>query len=278
MRRVLLLLALLAAATACQGKGSSAEPQPGETIAARDLLRPGALRVCSDMSRPPMEYRTRAGVRHGFEVDVAVEIARRLKLAPVWVNTSRVGLIEGLVRRRCDVVLSSLPVRLADQNRIAELPYLAVPVSLLVRDGAPPPLSVGLCGKRIGVFRQTREREVVSEYAAQCDSEGRRPLRAVLVGSTAEALGLLRAGRVDALLDEAPLNTWYARLSPDLYDDGGTLPSEEVQYAVGVAPHRDSLFFAVHGALLDLHADGTFAELLRRWALDRRGVEGVPLP
>jgi polar amino acid transport system substrate-binding protein len=269
-----ILIGLVAAA--CRGSDSEAEPVA--TVSKAELTRPGTLRICSDLSRPPMEYRTRAGKRKGFEVDVMDEVARRLDLVPVWVNTSRAQLIEAVVRGTCDVIASSLPVRLEDQHRINELAYLVVPISLLVRDEEPAPLALGLCGKRIAAFTRTRELEIASEYSDTCRSQGRKAIRPLEVQTTTEALRALENRQADALLDAASSNDWYARRRPDRVEIAALLPGEEERYAIGYGRRKNSVVLAVQGALLTIHQDRTFDSLLARWGLADMGVRGLPLP
>lgn len=262
-------LLVTSVAVACQ-----AEESP---VAVQDLTRPGDLRICSDPTRPPMEYRGRDGVLRGFEVDLLEEVARELDLRPVWVDTKRSALISGVVERKCDVIASSLPIRWENQQSIRELEYLGVPISLLVRDGAEAPLAIGLCGRPVGAFAGTREAEILLEYSETCRRHGRPPVRRVAMSNVPDALSQLQAGRIDGLLDDLPLVAWYWRRQTDSFDDGGALPNEQVDYAIGYGAGRNSLFFGIRNALLALHSDGTFADLLHRWGLDRKGVEGLPL-
>jgi polar amino acid transport system substrate-binding protein len=279
IRAAVALAAILFALTgaACRGSDSEAEAEPVATVSEAELTHPRTLRICSDMSRPPMEYRTRAGSRKGFEVDIMEEVARRLALAPVWVDTRRAQLIGAVVRRECDVIASSLPVRLEDQHRINELAYLVVPISLLVRDEEAARLALGLCGKRVAAFPRSRELEIVSEYSDECRAQGRKAISPLEVQTTTEALRALEARRVDALLDAAASNDWYARRRPDRVEVAALLPEEE-RYAIGYGSGMNSVVLAVRGALLTMHQDGTFASLLARWGLEDTGVRGLPIP
>ena len=74
--RVLAMLAL-AFVVAC-----SNAPQPEQAR----TLSPGTLRIGTYFVNPPFEYVSN-GERIGFEVDLMNEVARRLPLQPVFVNT-----------------------------------------------------------------------------------------------------------------------------------------------------------------------------------------------
>lgn len=265
----LVVTALILAGAGCQSSDAPIEPS--------DLTSAGALRICSDATRPPMEYRGSDGVLRGFEVDLLKEIAVRLDLRPVWVATKRASLVAALVEAKCDAIASSLPVRFEDQKSIGEVEYLSVPIAMLVRDDEVPPLAIGLCGRPIGALADTRELALLAQYANACTRAGRPPIRAIAVESTSDALGRLRTGNIDVLLDELPLVAWYSRAQTDRFDDGGALPKERVDYAIGYRAGRTSIYWGIRGALAELYRDGIFVDLLRRWGLDRKGIEGLPL-
>ncbi|HSI98031.1 MAG TPA: transporter substrate-binding domain-containing protein, partial [Gaiellaceae bacterium] len=89
-----------------------------------------------------------------FEVDLMAEIASRLDLRPVWVETRRSEVADALVGGLCDAAASTLATRRdgrGELGRIAATAYLAVPVSLLVRRGERALAVTGLCGARVGV-------------------------------------------------------------------------------------------------------------------------------
>lgn len=246
-------------------------------IAEGELTKPGVLRICTDPTRPPMEYRGMDGVLRGFEVDLLDEIASRIDLEPVWVNTGGPQLVDAAAKGACDVVASSLTVDFEDQKAIGEIAYLGVPISLLVRDGEDPPLARGLCGRPIGAFPGTRQSRILAEYSEVCARAGRPSVNAVVVNDVPDALSRLEAGRIDGLLDEVSLVGWYSKLQTDRFDDGGTLPVVKVDYAIGYRAGSTSVFWGIRGALQTIQDDGTFAELLHRWGLDQKGVRGLAL-
>ena len=278
-RVVALLLALAASvsATGCTVGGSERDAAPA--IPEEELVEPGALTACTDATRPPLEYRGQDGVLRGFEVELVDEIADRLGLQPVWLETSRAEVGRALVAGRCDVAASTLAVRRDLGGRLAPFAttaYLSVPLSLLVRNGERPLAVAGLCGLRVGVFSGTREEDVLGEYGDVCSARGRPALEMVGVAGTPGVLALLRAGRLDAVLAEHPVNEWFARRQTDRFDLAWVLGDEVVRWAIGTRPGRNGVFSAVRSELRDLERDGTFRMLLERWALDRTGAVLLP--
>ena len=78
-----------------------------------------------------------------------------------------------------------------------------------------------------------------------------------------EHFELLRAGSVDAVLDDTPANRRRARgglrlASPDV---------GHVRYGIAIPEGRDSLYFGIRGALALVQEDGRFRRLQDRWGL-----------
>jgi polar amino acid transport system substrate-binding protein len=259
------------------GAGCSSDESDGAAVPGEALVEPGMLHVCTDPTRPPMQYRGRDGVLRGFEVDLFSDVAAELDLEAVWVDRSRSEIVAALAQGDCDMIASSLAVRWEDQLVVQEIEYLAMPISLLVRDGETAPLAVGLCGKRVGAFAHTWESRILARYSRACRRDGRPAIETVLVTSGDSALEQLRAGRIAGFLDDGPTSAWYAQRQTDRFDDGGTVPNEDVHYAIAVQEGNTDVFVAVRNALFTLYHEGTFDELLHRWGLDDKGVEGLPL-
>ena len=272
-------LVLATATTGCFG--GDGDGATAVAIPEAELREAGSLAVCSDTTRPPLEYRASDGVLRGFEVDLVEEIAGRHDLEVEWVETARAEIVDALVAGRCDAAASTFAVRRdgGTLGRVAATAYLSTPVSLLV--GPDARLSVvanGLCGLRVGAFPATLEHDVLEEHGAGCPANGRR-LSIVAVASTPEALEALRAGRLDAVLAEHPVNDWFARRQTDRFDLVWVLGGDVVvRWAIASAEGKTELYAAIRATLRELHADGTFDVLLERWRLERTGVVALPIP
>jgi polar amino acid transport system substrate-binding protein len=267
---VLLVAALVAAG--CQGDGGSEGPI--ETFADRDLTKPGTLRVCTEATRPPMAYRGADGILRGFEVDLLGEIAERNELEPVWVETTHETLLDSLADGKCDLIASALTVRFAQQQRVAEFPYLTAPIGMLVREEERAPVALGLCGRPLGALSGTLEEELAGTYSQECVGAGRQPVDVVVTQSTDDGLAKLEEKKIDVLLDDRPVTDWFARRRTDVFDDGGTLSSQDnVVYAIGYGIGKNTLFSGIQGSLFELNRDGTVPELIHRWGLEDTGVE-----
>src|ERR1700760_1264873 len=72
-------------------------------------LAPGTLRIGTYFVNPPFEYVSK-GARVGFEVDLMNEIARRLGLAPLFVNTQWETILREMEQGRYDCIVGGITI------------------------------------------------------------------------------------------------------------------------------------------------------------------------
>src|SRR5947209_2943092 len=114
---VLVVLILLLAAC-----GSSAGPASNN---GPDLITPGVLTVGSDTTYPPQEYiDTTTRQAAGFDVDLISAIAKLMGLQATIVPTKFATIIDDLVAKRFDVVISPVPIPAERQTKVDFVPYL----------------------------------------------------------------------------------------------------------------------------------------------------------
>lgn len=274
LARLGLVLSLLGFALAgCSGDGAD----PAREALERELRTDDALTVCADPTRPPSAYRAADGVLRGFEVDLLGEVAARLQLEQVWIDVRRDETVDAVVAGRCDAAASTLAIRRdrGSLGRMAAIGYLGVPVSLLVRRGERSLGTTGLCGRRVGVLGGSLEQDLLEEHARTCAGRGGR-VEVTPHTSTPGAHAALRSGGLDAILDEHPVNAWFARRQTDRFDLAWVLGEETVRWAIGVGIEKPELYHAIRATLRELGHDGTFDSLLDTWGLDRAGVVRLP--
>src|SRR5229473_2757414 len=110
---IVVLCLLLAACGNSTTTGSSPTPNPATPTVAppTDLITSGVLTVGSDTTYPPQEYiDTATGHATGFDVDLITAIAQRMGLRANVVTTGFDTIIDSLVAKRFDVVISAVSV------------------------------------------------------------------------------------------------------------------------------------------------------------------------
>src|SRR3954454_10133997 len=106
-------------------------------------LEPGVLRVGTYFVNPPFEFIS-GQERVGFEVDLMNEIARRLSLRTVFVNTQWEVILGEIQRNLYDCIVGGIKITPEQQKGPAwSVPYMTTTRSLVV-DAARSPAAMTL--------------------------------------------------------------------------------------------------------------------------------------
>ena len=238
----------------------------------------GIMRVGMDASFPPFETIAGDGGLVGFDVDLAQELGRRLRVEVQFVaNLPYDGLYDALAVDRVDVVISALvvnPTRMADFAY--SIPYFDAGQVLVVHEWEPG----------IGGIPDLGGRTLAVEFGTQGDLEARKWARR-LAGVTvvpyqtaAEALAAVEVGEADAaLVDHVSALAAGARAParkrplPDALQESGDgkaliivgPPAVGEPYAVAARRESRHLLQAIDDVLAEMEADGTMEELRAEW-------------
>ena len=121
----LLLAACGSTTTTPAGSSSASNPATSTITIPTDLITPGVLTVGSDTTYPPQEYiDSTTKQAAGFDVDLITAIAQRMGLKANIVTTRFDTIIDDLVARRFDVVISAISITPDRQKKADFVPYL----------------------------------------------------------------------------------------------------------------------------------------------------------
>src|SRR5436309_15173859 len=149
MRKALILLPLSILLVALAAAGSAG--------ASRHTAK-ATFKYCTDPTFPPMEYTTTSGKIIGFDVDMAV------KLAKTWGDTAQAsktafpGLIAALNANKCDAVISGIFVTPDRKKQAGVAAYMESHRVVIVKAGNPKHITGpnGLKGLTVAVQTGTK--------------------------------------------------------------------------------------------------------------------------
>ena len=154
------------------------------------------LRIGTDATYEPFEYKGPDGKVVGFEIDLANAICTEMKRTCVSVESPLDGIIPSLLVKKFDMILSGMTVTdarrktISFSNKITDIPYRVIIKRGSGLDGSPTALK----GKKIGVQKNTTEADFVDKYYVKAGATVTR------YESTQDSYLDLAAGRVDALV------------------------------------------------------------------------------
>ena len=111
------------------------------------------VRLSSDFTYPPFNYKNSDGKPVGFDIEIADALCAEAKLTCEWVTQSWDGLIPGLLSRKSDVIMASMRITEERKKRILFTDkYYQTPASFVAKKGSSFTINkAGLKGKKIGV-------------------------------------------------------------------------------------------------------------------------------
>ena len=231
------------------------------------------LRVGSECTYPPFNYRDAKGELQGFDIDIAREVGKRMNVELSFVCQAWEGMIPGLLAGKYDVILASMsitPDRLksidfsipyrSSSGRFAGTKSLAAN-SPFKADGSPNPDIFK--GKTVGIQRSSQYHRYITE---------KFPTVQVSLYDTVDNMLLdLKAGRVDAVM-LGPI-----KLAADFLDkpDGANFAFigpevDDVSYfgpgvGAGIRKGDGAIKESIDKALAEIIKDGTFKQINQKY-------------
>ena len=231
-----------------------------------------SLKVGTECTYHPFNYRTADGVLTGYDVDVATEVAKRIGADVEYVCQEWKGMIPALLARKFDLIVASMSIT---SKRLEQIDFSAPyrvsigqfvgasgkDMMLFHSDGMVNP--AGFAGLRIGLERATTYEEWLKAYVPDAE---------VAYYDNNESMYLdLAAGRVDAIMTN-PMKAYLKFLSQE---DGAGFEVigpqiEEEQYfgigvGIGLRKGNDELRARIDEALKGMVEDGSLAEFGLRY-------------
>ncbi len=195
----------------------------------------------------------------GFEVDLANELCRRLKLRGEFVQGNWDMLIPTLKQGGAiDLILAGLERSPENLAKVAMgRPYYFFAQQLVVRVGTPPVAALtGMKGKRIGVLSGTTSQHLV---------EAAPGVEMKVYQDNVNYFRDLEVGRLDAVLTDGPIAQTYLAGNTKLIPGGP--PFARGAYAIAVRHQDVSLLDVLDPVLLELLHDGTLKTIYSRYGL-----------
>jgi polar amino acid transport system substrate-binding protein len=200
----------------------------------------------------------------GYEVDLMNEIARRLNRRAVFVQNQWDGLIPGLQTGNYDVAINGIEITEDRKGQVDfTIPYYATGEQLSVRAGENSISTLAdLKGKTAGTLKYTLAQRILEREGG---------IRIQTYDGQINAYEDLANGRLDAVLMDAPIATYYSSPNPKLKFAGP--PIERIQYGICLRKDNAELLTRINEALLSLIKSGDLRRIYEKWGLWNEATE-----
>ena len=256
---ILLCLVMVFALAACGGGGGGSTDGGGSEGGDAEYVIPDPLIAGAETTYAPFEYAEGDEIV-GFDVDLWKEIGNRLGVEAKHESFAWDGLISGLMSDKFNVIMSCMGINDERLKQIDfSIPYFYSSLGVAVNKSAGITSLEECKGKKGGVQTGTAAENYIMEHAEELGLA-----EVVPYDTITEGIMDLQAGRIDCLFNEKP-NLGYM-LKDDaqcevLADTFGEKPA----VGIGVSKSYPELSEAINKALVEITADGTYAQIYEKW-------------
>lgn len=231
----------------------------GNKAQSTDPLEDGVLKIGTNDTYVPLEYRDEENKIVGFDIDLGDAIAKELGVKSEWVSTAWDGIFTGLDAGQYDCIISGTSIT-EDRQKSYNMsdPYLTNGIVIVSRNDDPNKATkaTDLNGKKVGV-----QLETTADIAAKAmiEKDGNTMQLSQFDGML-DAFAALEGKTIDYILTDEPVGSFYTALKPDVYSVTSDILSNE---PIGVTSRKADTEFAtkINETLKKLQDNGTMAEL-----------------
>lgn len=263
-RRLIAATALVIAAaalTACSGQTAPASSGSADPGAAADfgLVKDGTLTVATEGTYRPFSFHGDGGTGAltGYDVEIIQAVADKLDLKVEFQETQWDAIFAGLDAGRFDVIANQVTINDdREEKYLFSEPYTVSPGVIVVKDDDDSISSFDdLEGKTAAQSLTSNWNELAKESGAKIEA----------VEGWAQAVALLRQGRVDATINDKLTFLDYETTDGPTGLKIAAETDEAGEQAFAFTKDKKALVKAVDGALDELRAEGTLAEISEKY-------------
>lgn len=224
-----------------------------------DTGKAKVLKIGAEMTFPPFEFQDEGNKEYvGFDMDLAKAVAKQMGYEVEIQNIGFDGLIPAMEAGNIDMIVSGMSITEERSKKVAfSKPYYKSGLSIVVKSDNNTITSFkDLEGKKIAVQIGTTGAEEAKKIK---DAKVRE------YNSNSEAYMELKAGGVDAVVNDLPVNEYYLATSGDKNAKivGDIVNAEE--YGMAVTKKNTELIEKVNKALDELKKNGEYEKIYVKW-------------
>ena len=216
------------------------------------------LKVGMEGTYAPYTYHDDTGALTGFEVDVATAIGEKIGYEVEFVEGAWDSLFPALDAGTIDVIMNQVTITEARlETYDFSTPYVYTrPVLIVAADNEDITTFDDLAGKKAAEGLTSNYNAIAQSYGAE------------IIGQDVFALAveLVKGGEADAVVNDELTYAYWQVTTGDFDSTKIAAKSEDAtSSAVVILKGRDELRDAISGAIDELQADGTIAEISQKY-------------
>ena len=256
---LLCLTALLSLAVLVSGCGGDAKKPAASSGGTAKVLRIG-----TNADFAPFEFQDVNGKEYeGFDMDLVRAVAKEMGCQAEIQNINFDGLIPALESGNLDLIISGMTINDERKQKVDfSAPYYKSGLTIIVKkDNQNIKKFADLSGKKVAVQIGTTSAKEVRKIQGVEVKE---------LNSSADTFMELKAGGVDAVVNDRPVNDYYIAKSgvKDVRALDELLTSED--YGMAISKKNPELTKKVDDALKKLRENGEYDKIYKKWFGDAK--------
>jgi polar amino acid transport system substrate-binding protein len=221
------------------------------------------------LTNPPVAFLGTDGkTLNGVTPDLSKGIESVLGVKFKWINTPFAGLIPGLQADKFDVIWGSVTDTKEREKVLDFVDYTSEGARLMVAKDNPKKVTdiESLCGLNASALSGSVQIALLNTQSTKCTAAGKGAIKVTVYPALPEAELALRSGKVDAFFAGLGSANYHARAEGNgkLYAAIGPTYSPQM-VGMGMRKNDGQLAQAMQGAIRQLIANGTYADVLKKY-------------
>lgn len=233
----------------------------GETSEEKDLLAKvkdeGKLLIGTEGTYPPFTFHDDKGELTGFDVEIAKEVAKRIGVEPVFMETQWDAMFAGLDSERFDMIANQVGIRPDRQEKydFSEGYITSAAVLIVNEDNDEIKAFEDLKGKKSAQSMTSNYADIAKSYEAEI----------VGVEGFNQAIELLASKRAEATINDKLSFLDFKKQKPDAPVKIVATADDASQSGLMFRKGNETLVEEVNKALQAMIDDGTYLEISKKW-------------
>jgi ABC-type amino acid transport substrate-binding protein len=231
---------------------------------ARDLseiLKDKKIKIAVDTTYPPMEFESDNGKVIGFDIDLAREVAKQLKLEAEFIVMPWDGILAGLIGNRYDIIMSSMNITPDREKTVNFVPYFNMGQIFIIKVGASKiQVPNDLRDKVIAVQADTTSYEALEKFKKS--GIAIKEIKSFKGG--ADTFTALKSNQAQGIIIDEAVGLYYTSLDPkNFMISGNAMKAEPI--GIAIRKSDQELFKAIKLAVNNIKKNGIYNKIYKNW-------------
>lgn len=225
------------------------------------ILKDRKIRIAVDTTYPPMEFEGDDGKPTGLDVELAGEIAKRLKVSAEFIVMPWDGILAGLKSNRYDMIMSSMNITDERKQQVNFVPYISMGQVFLTKKNAPKiTKEKELAGLVVAVQADTTSYTAVENFK----KSGIAIKEIKAFKNATETFSAIKANQAQVVVIDEAVGLYYSGMDSKSFSVTGQAMKPE-PIGIAIAKTDIKLQRTLTNIMKQIKDDGTFKNIYKKW-------------